>query len=175
MSRQVRIVDYYPKWPIIFENEKRLILDAIGHIISRIEHIGSTAVLNLGAKPIIDMMVAIYSLNDAERCIKPLQKLGYKYIPEYEVSIPERRYFHKGKPPKEQHYHLHMVELKSRFWKKHLLFRNYLRNNPEVAQEYQDLKERLAFNYKFDREGYTKAKTSFIESIIAKAEAEYSR
>lgn len=172
MSRQVKIVDYNPKWSILFENEKRLILDAIGHIITRIEHIGSTAVPNLGAKPIIDMMAAIYSLNDAEKCIKPLQKLGYEYIPKLEVSIPERRYFHKGKPPKEQHYHLHMVELKSSFWKKQLLFRDYLRNNPEIAKKYQDLKERLASSYEFDREGYTEAKTSFIVSIIAKAEAD---
>lgn len=172
MSRQVKIVDYNPKWPILFEDEKSLILDAIGHIIARVEHIGSTAVSNLGAKPIIDIMVAVNSLKDAEKCIKPLQKLGYEYIPKHEVSIPERRYFRKGKPPKEQHYHMHMVELKSWFWKKHLLFRNYLRNNPEAAQEYLNLKERLALNYRSGREGYTEAKTSFIESIVAKAEAE---
>jgi GrpB-like predicted nucleotidyltransferase (UPF0157 family) len=126
MKSPVEIVDYSPEWPILFENEKRLILNAIGHLIVRIEHVGSTAVVGLGAKPIIDITVAIKNLKDANKCIGPLESIGYEYVPEYEESIPERRYFHKGKPTIEQHYHLHMVELQSDFWKRHLLFRDYL-------------------------------------------------
>lgn len=63
----------------------------------------------LGAEQIIDTMVAVNRLSDAEKCIKPLRSIGYEYVPEYEESISERRYFHKGQPPKENHYHLHMV------------------------------------------------------------------
>jgi len=174
MSRQVKLAAYDPQWPTLYEKEKRLILDAIGRIVVGIEHIGSTAVSGLGAKPIIDIMVAVKSLKDSEKCIEPLQRIGYEYVPERETSIPERRYFRKGKPPKEQHYHLHMVELKSEFWKRQLLFRNYLRSHPEVAQDYLNLKKRLAIKYRLNREGYTKAKTAFIESIVARAEAEYS-
>jgi len=122
MSRPVKIVDYDPQWPMLFEKEKGLIHGAVGHVVAGIEHIGSTAVPNLGAKPVIDIMVAVNRLNDAEKCIKPLQKIGYEYQPGHEVSIPERRFFRKGEPPKEQHYHLHMVELASDFWKKHIFF-----------------------------------------------------
>ncbi len=168
-EREVVIVDYNPQWTVLFKKEKDQILNVIGHIIVEIEHIGSTAVPNLGAKPIIDIMAAIPHLEDAEKCIKPLQSIGYEYVPEHEASTPERRYFHKGHPPKEQHHHLHMVELTSDFWKQHLIFRDYLRTNPEVAQEYFKLKKRLATKYGSDREGYTKTKTSFIKSIVAKA------
>jgi len=169
MSRRVKIIDYDPQWSLLYEKERCLILDAVGYIVVRIEHIGSTAVPKLGAKPIIDIMVAVNHLSDAEKCIGPLGSIGYEYVPEYEDLMPERRYFHKGKPPKEQHYHLHMVELASDFWKRHLLFRDYLRTHPEVAQEYFKLKKRLATKYRSDREEYTEAKTSFIESVVSKA------
>jgi GrpB-like predicted nucleotidyltransferase (UPF0157 family) len=172
MERPVRIVDYSPEWPELFENEKWLILNVIGCFVVGIEHVGSTAVVGLGAKPIIDITVAIKTLRDAHKCVGPLESIGYEYVPEYEESIPERRYFHKGKPQEEQHFHLHMVELSSDFWKRHLLFRDYLRAHSEVAQGYYELKKRLAREYGSDREGYTEAKTSFIESVVAKARAE---
>lgn len=169
MSLPVRIVDYDSSWPKLFEKEKRLILSVIGHVVVSVEHIGSTSVLGLGAKPIIDMLVAVHHLGDAEMCIEPLRTIGYKYEPEHEAQIPERRFFNKGQPPAEQHYHLHMVELTSDFWKRHLLFRDYLRTHPEAAQQYQRLKRQLAAEYTTNREGYTEAKASFIESIVAKA------
>lgn len=169
MSRPVRIVDYDPKWPILYEEERRRILKVVGDLIVRIEHIGSTAVPNLGAKRVIDIMVAVNSLSDAEKCIEPLQKIGYEYRPQGEAFFPERRFFRKGHPPKEQHYHLHMIELTSDFWKRHMLFRNYLRTHAKTAQEYFELKKRLASKYGSDSEGYTEAKTSFIEYIVAKA------
>ena len=172
MSVPVKIVDYDPEWPTLFEKEKRLILGAVGSIVMRIEHIGSTAVPGLAAKPIVDILVAVNQLSDAENCIRPLETVGYEYRPEHEGQIPERRFFNKGKPPAEQHYHLHMVELTSAFWTRHLLFRDYLRRHPDVAQEYQNLKRQLAAEYTTNREGYTEAKTSFIESIVAKARAE---
>jgi GrpB-like predicted nucleotidyltransferase (UPF0157 family) len=172
MNRSVRIVDYDHQWPILYEEEKRRILEVIGDMIAGIEHIGSTAVPNLGAKPIIDILVAVDKLEDAERCIEPLQRICYEYQPEQEVETPERRFFRKGNPPKEQHYHLHMVELTSDFRKRHLLFRDYLRTHPKTAQEYYKLKKRLAGKYGSDREGYTEAKTSFIEAALAEAKAE---
>jgi GrpB-like predicted nucleotidyltransferase (UPF0157 family) len=171
MNRSVRIVDYDPHWSILYEEEKRHILEVVGDIIARIEHIGSTTVPNLGAKPIIDILVAVDKLEDAERCIEPLQRIRYESQPEQEVETPERRFFRKGNPPKEQHYHLHMVELTSDFWKRHLLFRDYLRTHPKTAQEYYELKKRLAGKYGSDREGYTEAKTSFIEAVLAEAKA----
>jgi GrpB-like predicted nucleotidyltransferase (UPF0157 family) len=172
MSLPVEIADYDPNWPKLFKKEKKLILGVVGHVVVGVEHIGSTAVPGLGAKPIIDILVAVNHLSDAETCIEPLKVIGYKYQPEHEAQIPERRFFNKGKPPKEQHYHLHMVELTSDFWEGHLLFRDYLRVHPEVVQEYQKLKRQLGVEYRTNREGYTEAKTPFIESIVAKARIE---
>jgi len=169
MSRPVAIADYDPQWPRLYEEERRRILEVVGDIIVRIEHIGSTAVPNLGAKPTIDLMAAVNRLSAAEKCFEPLQRIGFEYQSGHEASFPERRFFRKGDPPKEQHYHLHMVELASDFWKRHLLFRDYLRTHPEVAQEYCEFKKRLASKHGLDREGYTNAKTSFIESIVTKA------
>lgn len=169
MSSPIKIVDYDSRWPRLYEAERRLILNVIGQIVTRVEHIGSTAVPGLGAKPTVDIMVAVDHLRDAERCIEPLQRIGYEYQPEHEVSISERRFFRKGDPPREQHFHLHMVELTSDFWQRHLLFRDHLRTHLEVAREYYELKKRLANKYGSDREGYTEAKTSFIISTVAKA------
>jgi GrpB-like predicted nucleotidyltransferase (UPF0157 family) len=168
-ERKVVIVEYTPEWVMLYEKEKELIQKVIGHIAMAIEHIGSTAVPGLGAKPTIDIMVGLHRLAYAEKCIEPLGSIGYEYQPEHEASMPERRFFRKGQPPKEQHYHLHMVEKRSDFWKQHLLFRDYLRTHPETVQQYYKLKRELASKYGSNREGYTEAKTSFIESIIAKA------
>jgi GrpB-like predicted nucleotidyltransferase (UPF0157 family) len=170
MKRPVKVEEYDPEWSVLFENERQRILNALGSHIVRIEHIGSTAVVGLGAKPIIDMMIALKTLSDADRCIDPLERIGYQYVPEHETATPERRYFHKGNPPGEQHYHIHMVEISSDFWMRHLLFRDYLRMHPEVAQQYYRLKRRLAAEYGSDRDGYTQPKTAFIEDAVSRAQ-----
>jgi GrpB-like predicted nucleotidyltransferase (UPF0157 family) len=153
----------------LYKEEKARILAAIGHLGVVIEHIGSTAVIGLGAKPIVDIMVGLNCLSDAQLCFEPLGNLGYRYQPEHEVTLPERRFFGKGEPPGEQHYHLHMVEKGGEFWKRHLAFRDYLRTHPETSRQYCELKKKLASEYGSDREGYTEAKTAFIESVVANA------
>jgi len=170
MGAPVKVVDYDPNWPLIFEREKAKILSVIAKKVVAIEHVGSTAVPGLGAKPIIDIMVGMRHLSDAQGCIGPLETIGYEYVPEYQVSIPERRYFRKGPSNvPNKHYHLHMVEYDSDFWRRHLLFRDYLRAHPRTAKEYHRLKKELAAKYRFNRDAYTEAKTLFIESIVAKA------
>ena len=168
MPAPVVIVDYDPRWPALYEEERDRILAVVGSLIIGIEHIGSTAVPGLGGKPIIDIMPAVGCLTDAERCIEPLEGIGYEYVPEYNELMPERRYFHKG-PPQAHTFHLHVVERASEFWERHLLFRDWLRTHPEDAQEYYRLKKELAARFGRDREGFTDAKTSFIESIVARA------
>lgn len=168
-QRKVEIAEYDPKWLTLYKDEETKILAVIGHLAVAIEHIGSTAVLGLGAKPTIDVMVGVRQLSDAQRCVEPLGRIGYEYQPQHEATMPERRFFRKGEPPKEQHYHLHMVEKGSEFWRTHLAFRDYLRTYPETAKQYYELKKGLASKYGSDREGYTEAKTSFIESIVSKA------
>ncbi len=166
------IADYDPPCPLLYEEQKGRILGVIGHRVVAIEHIGSTAVPGLGAKPTIDIMVGLSRLVDARECIEPLQSIGYEYVPDYEDSIPPRRYFRKGPPEARTTHHLHIVELTSDFREQHLLFRDFLRAHTEVAQEYYKLKVELADKYRFKGQAYTDAKTPFIESVMAKARAE---
>jgi len=163
LGPRIEILNYNPVWPARFAKEKASLLEAIGHWVMVIEHIGSTAVPGLGAKPIIDIMVGVHRLADARYCIAPLAAIGYEYVPQFEDEMPERRYFRKGS--QTRHFHLHMVERGSEFWQRHLAFRDYLCAHPEVVREYEALKRRLASRYGTDREGYTEAKTKFIRLI----------
>ncbi len=165
MKNKISISNYDPRWPLLYEEEKALILGAIGDKIVAIEHVGSTAVPGLGAKPVIDIMVAVEKLADVEDFVTPLAAIGYK--PEKEVTIPDRRFFNKG--PQERHRHLHISEMNSEFWKRHIVFRDYLRAHPETVREYYDLKRRLAVKFEDDREAYTDAKSAFIEEVIREA------
>lgn len=93
MRPRIEIVDYNPVWPVRFAKEKASLLEAIGDWAMVIEHIGSTAVPGLGAKPIIDIMLGVHRLADARYCIAPLAAIGYEYVPQFEDEMPERRYF----------------------------------------------------------------------------------
>lgn len=164
LSRPVKIVEYDLSWPDLFEFEKRQILLACTPARMILEHIGSTSIPGLAAKPTIDILAGIESLNQAGSIIPKLQSLGYIYVPEFEVDLPERRYFYKGREV-EDAFHVHMVEIDSPFWKRHIAFRNYLRCHPEEVREYEALKRTLATKFGADREGYTDAKTEFITRI----------
>jgi GrpB-like predicted nucleotidyltransferase (UPF0157 family) len=170
MSASVRLVDYDSRWLRIFEREKKRILKALGHKVVVVEHVGSTAVVGLGAKPIVDIMVGVRCLSDALECIEPLRKIGYEYVPEHEAVIPDRRFFRKGpENVPNRHFHLHMVEWKGEFWSDHLLFRDYLRAHPSEAGRYYRVKKRLAQKHGLNREAYTEAKSSFTERTLKKA------
>ncbi|MDP3450988.1 MAG: GrpB family protein [Anaerolineaceae bacterium] len=158
------IESYCSKWPELFTKEAELIQCVIGNYFTVIEHIGSTAVPGLAAKPIIDMLIGVKSLADTPHFIAPLQQLGYVYVPEHEAELPERRYLYKQKDD-EDTFHLHMVEPESEFFRRHIAFRDYLRTHSEVVAEYTSLKRRLAREFGSDRSGYTDAKTEFIQSI----------
>ena len=173
--KPILIVDYDPRWPQLYEEEKARIIAAIGRWLADIQHVGSTAVPGLAAKPIIDIMPGLRSLDDTPRIIGPMRRLGYQYFPEYEDDLPERRYFRK--PPGEAFrglgtHHVHVVETASDFWRRHIAFRDYLRAHPDAAAEYAALKRRLAAEYGADREGYTEAKSDFITAVEARARAE---
>jgi len=181
----VTIVDYDPAWPAKFEAERDLIARMCGAgAFVAIEHVGSTSVPGLAAKPVIDMMPGLRSLDDAPALVPLLESIGYEYVPAFEhdtssgPGMPLRRYFRKDEAG-ERAYHLHAVEVGSSFWVEHLLFRDYLRAHPEAADEYARLKRELAvaFNASLTPSsdinvGYTDRKTEFIESTKAKARAE---
>jgi len=164
----IEIVDYDTTWPRQFEEEKGRILAAIGRHVAAVEHIGSTAVPGLAAKPIIDILVGLRSLADATNCIDPLKGLGYEYVPQWEAELPERRYFRRVVPRPRTH-HIHMVETTSEFWRRQLLFRDYLRAHPEDARAYETLKRHLASRFDVGRH-YAAAKSVFIKTILDKVD-----
>jgi GrpB-like predicted nucleotidyltransferase (UPF0157 family) len=162
---KIIIKQYDPKWQLLFETERDELMEAIGHYVADIQHIGSTAVPGLAAKPVIDILVGLRRLLDAQDCIMPIEAMDYEYVPEFEAEFPERRYFRKVTSGVRSH-HIHMVEIGTDFWKRHLQFRDHLRKHPETANEYASLKRELAVTFENDREGYTNAKTPFIENIL---------
>jgi len=162
---------YDSRWPLLFQEEGDRIGGAVLGLALAIEHVGSTAVPALCAKPIVDIMMGVRSLEDANHCIEPLGRIGYQYRPESEASIPERRYF-AGRPRGGVGYHLHVVEYGGDFWERHLLFRDFLRQDSEAAEEYGRLKIKLAARFGTDREGYTEAKTTFVRSVAQRSRQE---
>ncbi len=162
-------MDYDPLWPGLFEEEKDRLLSCVGKWALGIEHIGSTAVPGLGAKPVIDIMVGVRILQDADYyCLAPIVSLGYEYIQKYETDFPFRRYFRRAKTGNVFEHHIHLVEQGTEFWKRHLAFRDYLRANREAAFEYEKLKRLLAPQFN-DGNEYAAAKTDFIRKIEKKA------
>ena len=168
MGDAVEIAEYDPAWPDADERERAAILAALGDFVFAIEHVGSTSVPGLGAKPIIDIMIGLRDLAGHARCVAPLQSLGYEHKGEF--GIPGRHYFRRPVRGPRTH-QLHMVEHCSSFWVRHLLFRDYMRRSPDEAAAYERLKRGLAGRFGGDVEGYTEAKTEFIRLAEAKARA----
>lgn len=166
----VVLVDYDPTWPLLYEEEKARILDVVGGTVLSVEHIGSTAIPGLVAKPIIDLMAGVEGPKEAGICIIPLRGLGYLDV----TPLPggpdiDEWYYCLGKGVHSVGYHLHLVRYGGRHWEDHIIFRDYLRSHPDVAEDYGRLKRRLATLYGSDRRSYTDGKTRFIEEVISKA------
>jgi GrpB-like predicted nucleotidyltransferase (UPF0157 family) len=168
----VVLVTYEEAWPSLFEEERTHIEGAVGPWVEEIEHIGSTAVPGLAAKPVIDIMVGVRSLEDTPALVARLETIGYEYVPELEQQMPFRRYFRK--PPGGRRTHqIHLVERSdAAFWDRHVLFRDYLRAHPEVAEGYSRLKYEVSERFREDRAAYTDAKTDFITEVVRLAEKE---
>jgi GrpB-like predicted nucleotidyltransferase (UPF0157 family) len=168
-TRIVEIVDYDPYWPQAYRNERSRILTVISYPSIAVEHIGSTAVPGLAAKPIVDIMVGVARLRDAVDCIARLAVLGYRYVPAVEVHMPYRRFLRKERDGRRTH-HLHILEHSHDAWHHHLLFRDYLRSHPEVACDYEQLKRSLARRHRFEVASYTQGKSDFVRTILKRAQ-----
>ena len=169
MSTTTRVLlsPYSPLWPAIFDVEARALAGLLDDAV-RIEHIGSTAVPGLGAKPIIDILVGAPDLAFIEARIPRLVEQGYRYVPEFERAIPHRRYLARtdGHPG---NFHLHAVALDSPFFRTHVAFRDALRASPALVADYWKLKQRLAARFPDDRAAYTDGKAAFIHGVLEKA------
>jgi len=167
----VKLVPYSSQWPSLFEAERVALVSVFPTSAFRIEHIGSTAVVGLGAKPIIDVLIGANSLAEIEARIPAAEALGYQYMPEHEAVLPRRRFF--AKPViRPRLFHVHAVAMDSSFFAEHLRFRDTLRADPRLAAEYFSLNVELAARFGDDREGYTDAKSSFIESVVHREESQ---
>jgi GrpB-like predicted nucleotidyltransferase (UPF0157 family) len=166
----VEIVNYDPRWPILFDEEaKRLRATLDPSLVVGLEHFGSTAVPGLSAKPVIDILIAVRSLADAQPSfVEPLRNLDYVYWADNPKK--DRMFFVRGMPPfgSRRSHHVHVTEPHGEMWQR-LAFRDYLRAHPEEARTYEQLKRRLATEHPRDREAYTGAKSAYIESVMRKA------
>jgi GrpB-like predicted nucleotidyltransferase (UPF0157 family) len=167
---EVEIVNYDSRWPLLFDQEARRLRAALDpSLILGLEHFGSTAVPDLSAKPIIDILIAVRSLTEAQASfVEALRNLDYVYWADNPNE--DRMFFVKGMPPfgSRRSHHVHVTEPDGEMWQR-LAFRDYLRADPEEAATYQRLKLRLAAGHQTDREAYTDAKSAYIESVMRKA------
>ena len=163
--KYIVVAPYDPRWPDLFVEESRRLGDVFAGTTASIEHVGSTAAPGIAAKPVIDILVGLPSLAEAESRIDALESCGYHYVPEYERDLPERRYYRRPLVPPRTH-HLHCVVESSEFWRRHLAFRDHLRSHPDDAREYGAMKAELAAKHPTDGVAYTQAKSPFIEKIL---------
>lgn len=167
----IELVAYNPTWPTLAAQEIARLQQAlpVQHIVD-IQHVGSTAIQGLLAKPIIDIQIAVDSLTAIKpQAIAALAQLGYSFWDEN--PDPTRLFFAKGMPPygKKREAHVHIVEPESPHWQDKLLFRDYLLTHPEAIEAYTQLKQQLESKYRYDRELYTQSKTAFIQEVLTKA------
>ena len=167
---EVVIVDYDPRWPLLFNEEaKRLRAVLDPSLIVALEHFGSTAISGLSAKPIIDILIAVRSLAAAQATfVEALRHLDYIYWADNPKK--DRMFFVKGMPPfgSRRSHHVHVTEPDGEMWQR-LAFRDHLRAHPGEAPTYERLKRRLAAEHQADREAYTDAKSAYVESVMQKA------
>jgi GrpB-like predicted nucleotidyltransferase (UPF0157 family) len=163
----VTLIPHQPEWKRRYEREVERLESIASDRLHEYEHIGSTAIEGLAAKPIIDLLAVIDNINDACATLVPvLEKHGYEYRPDGDVR--GRLFFAKGPRTKRTHY-LSLTEQNSDFYAEKLAFREHLRAHPDVAAEYESLKRELANENPNDRDIYTEQKGTFIERVLEDA------
>ena len=162
MSIKVEVVPHDPNWRSAFETESKLIALALRENVVAIHHIGSTAIPQIHAKPIIDMLVEVKDILKIDTHSSEIEALGYQAMGEF--GIPGCRYFRKGRT-----HHLRSFEVGSPQIERHLAFRDYMIAHSEAAQEYSELKRKLAKKYPDNIQGYMDGKDGFIKAMDLKA------
>ncbi len=163
----IHIVDDDANWPRLYAAERELILQATDSVFAAIEHIGSTAIPGLPAKPIIDMMAAVLNLDAGRAAVAPLGTLGYHLV---ETGMPNRLLLRK-QTSFGYGFNLHIVEYSTWAERNERLLRDYMLAHPDAVQAYGQLKQQLATAHANDGPAYTRAKTAFIQSIVDMARA----
>ncbi|MGB3340035.1 MAG: GrpB family protein [bacterium] len=161
----LQLVPYSAEWDLFFDREKQKIMKNIGRYVLTVEHIGSTSIKNMYAKPIIDIAIGLQEFDIGFKCLEPLKTMGYLFLGEY--GIKKRHFFRTDSDIVKCH--IHMYDISNQEYQNHILFRDYLREHEKEAKEYAELKKNLLLVCGNDREKYTKAKAEFIDDILKKA------
>ncbi|CAK7086722.1 MAG: hypothetical protein TIS_01906 [Tissierella sp.] len=175
LVRTMDVVPYDMKWSFLYEQEKSILIEILSKIILDIQHFGSTSVVGLSAKPIIDIMILVKDINDVDRYNLSMEKVGY--IAKGENDIPNRRYFVKMKSDySEKHtHHIHIYEKGNQKAEEELMFRDYLRIDKDAFNEYQDLKLELSKRFYTNPTAYTDGKSDCVNRIMNKAKLYYGK
>lgn len=160
--KPVRVVAYDPEWPRIFERIRSYVWPAVRDIAIGVEHVGSTSVPGLSAKPVIDACIVVQSSREVPACIERLA--GIDYVHRGNLGVPEREAFRR--PDHLPRHHLYLSPRESLSLKNHLGFRDYLRSHPDAAREYGALKASLARRFPEDIDRYIVGKTDFVLRIL---------
>ncbi len=164
----IRIVEYDPAWPSLADAELHRIRSALGELAARVEHVGSTAVPGLPAKPIVDLQVSVDALEPRERYVEPLQRLGYLFAPAPES--PDHHFF-AWPPERPRTFHVHVCEAGSHHEHRHLAVRDFLRTHAGEAERYAALKRRLVARHPEDRLAYIEGKDEYVGALERRATA----
>jgi GrpB-like predicted nucleotidyltransferase (UPF0157 family) len=164
----IRIVEYDSEWPIAASAELGRLREALGPAAVRLEHIGSTSVAGLAAKPILDLLLAVASIEPSAVYVGPLEQLGYLFAPD--PATPDFHFF--GKPPERpRSHHLHVCEAGSEHEFRHLAVRDFLRAHSDEVARYAALKREIAARHPQDRLAYIEAKEEYMTDLEARAVA----
>ena len=167
MMRKVEVVPHDPLWRDAFEAEARHVADALGENVVAVHHIGSTAIPDIYAKPVIDLLVEVRDINEVDGRGSAMESLGYEVMGEY--GIPGRRYFRKDNREGVRTHHVHAFEAGSAEVVRHLAFRDYMIAHPVDAQRYSELKRKLAEEHPQSIDGYMDGKDGFVKEIDRRA------
>jgi len=163
IHEEVKQHPHDPSWPSKFATEDQRLASLLPGVFIEVEHIGSTAVPGMPAKPIIDLLAGVESMASAKSIAERICTSGYTTSIEFNATLVDRMWFMRCAGGRRTH-HLHVVIHDSDVWREHLAFRNALRSNPSLAARYAALKSQLAARHVTDREAYTNAKAEFIRS-----------
>lgn len=160
----VNVVPYDPAWPGMFDTERTVLLSAFADLEPQVEHMGSTSVLGLAAKPKIDILVGLRDWGDLEAAVDRLSRIGYEHEPQ--ITVAQHFSMKRGHPTTHR---IHLVEHHGEQWDDNLSFRDALRADPDLRDRYSQLKQELALQHRDDHHAYAAGKASFIEGVIGRA------
>lgn len=165
ITEEVRLVAYDSSWMNLFATERTRLLELFPGRFTAIEHIGSTAVPGLAAKPIIDLLAGVNTFSEADSLLSTLCAHGFETSAEFNATLPDSRWLMRHESGRRTH-HLHLAVFGSEFWGRRVRFRDLLRADAAMADRYEKLKHGLAEQHRHDRDAYTEAKAAFINEAL---------